>query len=313
MVGLGRDLVRRRTGGGPRAADGAPRHLHRGARRAGRRRGARAARPLTRRSGSRSRDVTSARDLFVVEPGSAADLAGRDPRTRSGIRLARRLAEEDLARVHERLDRLQVRLMADDRRSLARRPAGDGHERQGRHDPARVRPRSRRRRPGDLVRRADRGGARPRLPVADPAAHARPRAASAIFNRSHYEDVVVVRVQRLAPETVWREPLRRRSTRSSASSAEGGDDRQVLPAHLEGRAARAPPRAARRPRQAVEVQPGRPRDRERWDDFQAAYEDALHAMLDRRGAVVRRPGRPQVVPQLGSSDAPRRHARGDGP
>src|SRR5688572_2465287 len=31
-----------------------------------------------------------------------------------------------------------------------------------------------------------------------------PRGAIAIFNRSHYEDVLVVRVRRLVPESVWR-------------------------------------------------------------------------------------------------------------
>ena len=45
--------------------------------------------------------------------------------------------------------------------------------------------------------------ARPRLPLADPPARRPGKGEIAIFNRSHYEDVLVVRVHDLAPKDVW--------------------------------------------------------------------------------------------------------------
>ena len=44
--------------------------------------------------------------------------------------------------------------------------------------------------------------------------------------------------------------------------------------------------------------PGDLESRARWDDYMAAYEDALER-CGRGGALARRPGRSQVVPQLG--------------
>ena len=90
--------------------------------------------------------------------------------------------------------------------------------------------------PGDLLRRPDRDRARPRLPVARPRRHARGPARSAIFNRSHYEDVLVVRVHDLVPKERLVAALRP-DQRLRADALRGGhDDRQVLPAHRPGRA-----------------------------------------------------------------------------
>ena len=106
---------------------------------------------------------------------------------------------------------------------------------------------------------ADARGARPRLPVARPQAHARRKGEIAIFNRSHYEDVLVVRVHDLVPKAVWRSATTR-STRSSELLADDRHDhRQVLPVHRPGRAARAVPGAPRRPDEALEVRARRPR------------------------------------------------------
>ena len=51
---------------------------------------------------------------------------------------------------------------------------------------------------------AQRRGARPRLPVAGPPQHARAGATIGVFNRSHYEDVLIVRVKHLVPKDRWR-------------------------------------------------------------------------------------------------------------
>ena len=58
---------------------------------------------------------------------------------------------------------------------------------------------------------SDRGGAAPRLPVARPCRHAR-QGRIGIFNRSHYEDVLVVRVKELVPESVWQDRYGRSTT-----------------------------------------------------------------------------------------------------
>ena len=50
-------------------------------------------------------------------------------------------------------------------------------------------------------------------------------------------------------------------------------------------------------------------ERKLWDDYQAAFEDALSKTLDGGGAVVRHPGEPQLVPEPGGRDDPGRHAR----
>ena len=73
-------------------------------------------------------------------------------------------------------------------------------------------------------------GARPRLPLAGPPARARARARSAIFNRSHYEDVLVVRVHDLVPEGGLVEALRPDQRLRADAGRERDDDRQVLPA-----------------------------------------------------------------------------------
>ena len=57
--------------------------------------------------------------------------------------------------------------------------------------------------PGLLVQGADPGGARPRLPVARSTSASPGKGEIGIFNRSHYEDVLVVRVHGLVPRRVW--------------------------------------------------------------------------------------------------------------
>ena len=79
----------------------------------------------------------------------------------------------------------------------------------------------------------------------------------AVFDRSHYEDVVAVRVRehRRPPHLVA--PLRDDQPVRGAARRPGHADRQVLLAHLPRRAARAASGAAGRPYQALEVPPRR--------------------------------------------------------
>ena len=74
-----------------------------------------------------------------------------------------------------------------------------------------------------------------------------------VFNRSHYEDVLVVRVKGLVRGGALALAVRLDQRLRAHARARGHDDRQVLPAHLQGRAARALPRAARARGQALQV------------------------------------------------------------
>ena len=68
-----------------------------------------------------------------------------------------------------------------------------------------------------------------------------------IFNRSHYEDVLVVRVHDLVPRAVWSARYDQINAFERDARDERHDDRQVLPVDRSRRAARALPGALRRP------------------------------------------------------------------
>jgi PPK2 family polyphosphate:nucleotide phosphotransferase len=96
-----------------------------------------------------------------------------------------------------------------------------------------------------------------------------------IFNRSHYEDVLVVRVQGLAPEGVWK-PRYRQINDFERLLAETGttilkfflhidkdEQKERLQARLDD------------PTKRWKFRKGDLADRARWDDYTAAYEDVL--------------------------------------
>ena len=96
-----------------------------------------------------------------------------------------------------------------------------------------------------------------------------------IFNRSHYEDVVAVRVRKLAPESVWR-----RRPRHIREFERLLRDEATVPVkvflHI------SPDEQKRRlqerlddPEKRWKFRPEDLDDRRRWDDFQAAYEEVI--------------------------------------
>ena len=113
--------------------------------------------------------------------------------------------------------------------------------------------------PVTVVQGPDARGARPRLPVARPPAHVPRKGEIGIFNRSHYEDVLVVRVHGLVPRSGLVDALRPDQRLRADARRRGHDDRQVLPGDRSRRAARALPGSLRRPDEALEVLDGRPR------------------------------------------------------
>ena len=132
-----------------------------------------------------------------------------------------------------------------------------------------------------------------------------------VFDRSHYEDVLIVRVHELVPKRGLEPALRDDQPVRGVAGRRGDRRRQVLPAHLQGGAEGPAPRPPRQPGQALEVQPQRHRRAAHWEAYQEAYEDALERCNTEPAPWYVVPSRPQVVPQLGDHEPAGRAARGD--
>lgn len=136
-----------------------------------------------------------------VEPGSSARIADRDPDDKLGHDKGE--GEERLERLVDRIDQLQYRLHAEDRRSVLLVLQGldasgkDGVVRRvfDGVNPTGVNVTSFKVPAGPEVRHDYLWRVHAALPA---------RGELGVFNRSHYEDVVAVRMHELAPEDVWR-------------------------------------------------------------------------------------------------------------
>ena len=108
-----------------------------------------------------------------------------------------------------------------------------------------------------------------------------------IFNRSHYEEVIAVRVH---PEWLERQGARHQTGQAflggalrghqrlrAAPRSQQDEDREVLPPRLEGRAEEALSQAATDPRKMWKFNAADVAERAHWDEYMAAYEDALSA------------------------------------
>jgi PPK2 family polyphosphate:nucleotide phosphotransferase len=101
-----------------------------------------------------------------------------------------------------------------------------------------------------------------------------------IFNRSHYEDVLIVRVHNLVPEETWRA----RYAEINAFERELVDDGVLLVKimlHISKDEQRERLRERLEdPTKYWKYNPGDLEERARWDDYQAAYADALTRCAD---------------------------------
>jgi PPK2 family polyphosphate:nucleotide phosphotransferase len=102
-----------------------------------------------------------------------------------------------------------------------------------------------------------------------------------IFNRSHYEDVLVARVHKLVPEKVWRE----RYEHINAFERLLADSSTIilkfyLHISKKEQAARLREREED-PTKSWKLSVGDWKEREYWDDYSAAYEDALNRCATR--------------------------------
>lgn len=217
--------------------------------------------------------MTDFRDLLRADPGAGAILPGIDPRSTPGVE-DRADTEAGTSDLLDRLDSLQERLWVEGTRSLlvvlqamdtggkdgttshvfrAMNPAGvevasfkkPTEEELAHHFLWRIEKRLPH--PGEIV----------------------------IFNRSHYEDVLVVRVHELVPEDVWSARYEE-INEWEARVIEAGttivkvflhisydEQRERLLARLED------------PDKHWKFNEGDIDERARWEDYQAAYEDAI--------------------------------------
>jgi PPK2 family polyphosphate:nucleotide phosphotransferase len=210
---------------------------------------------------------------FRVEPGSTVRLrdadAGRTPGAKSKRGAARRMADN-----LRRLSALQYRLFAERRRAvLIVLQAMDAGGKDGtiRHVMGPINPQSCTVVPFGVPTREELAhDFLWRVHKAVPAA-----GEIGIFNRSHYEDVLVVRVKKLAPKAVWSKRYRQINDFERLLADSGvcvlkfflhvSKDEQLerLKARLDD------------PDKHWKVNPADFDDRGRWDEYVRAYEDVL--------------------------------------
>jgi PPK2 family polyphosphate:nucleotide phosphotransferase len=209
-----------------------------------------------------------------VEPGEPARLADRDPHDDLGLDKERGKALLD--ELNDRLGVLQQRLFAEGTRSVLLVLQGlDASGKDG------------------VIRKVFTGvnplGCRAvsfRAPTSNELAHdylwrvhaqVPARGEVGIFNRSHYEDVVAVRVRGLAPEEVWRRrPGHIRDWERMLVDEGTSLVKVFLNVSREEQRRRLQERLED-PEKRWKFRRGDLDDRARWTDFVAAYEDAITA------------------------------------
>ncbi len=132
-----------------------------------------------------------------------------------------------------------------------------------------------------------------------------------VFDRSHYEDVVVARVRELVEPRTWK---RRYGTINRFEESLVANGTTVVKCFLHISKARVPGPAAPAPGQAgeaVEVQPRRRRLPGRVGTADRGLLGRPRALQQPGCPLARRAGRSQVVPELGDHEHPGRAARGD--
>jgi PPK2 family polyphosphate:nucleotide phosphotransferase len=105
--------------------------------------------------------------------------------------------------------------------------------------------------------------------------HTPARGEIVIFNRSHYEDVLIVRVHKLAPEKVWRKRFAQINDFERLLAEEGTT---LLKFFLHIDADEQKKRLQSRltdPGKRWKFNPGDLKERELWPDYMQAYEDAI--------------------------------------
>jgi PPK2 family polyphosphate:nucleotide phosphotransferase len=212
-------------------------------------------------------------ERFLVQPGTRVDLSDHDPDFTAGFK-KKKEARKALRRNIRELADLQYVLWAEDRHALLIVLQGlDASGKDGtiRHVMSGVNPQ------GCTVTGF-------KVPSAEEADHdflwrihkAVPgKGEIGIFNRSHYEDVLVVRVHSLVPEAVWSQRYEQINAFEGILADNGVT---ILKFFLHISKAEQAERFQARiddPRKHWKVNPRDLDERKLWDDYMTAYEDAL--------------------------------------
>ncbi len=102
-----------------------------------------------------------------------------------------------------------------------------------------------------------------------------PRGEIGVFNRSHYEDVLVVRVRGLVPAAVWRQRYEQINAFERHLDANGVAIVKCFLHISKAEQKRRLDARRRDPEKRWKLAPGDAADRRRWEDYQQAYETAL--------------------------------------
>ncbi|MEW6154003.1 MAG: PPK2 family polyphosphate kinase [Actinomycetota bacterium] len=213
-------------------------------------------------------------ERWLVRPGEQVDLGSVDTRSTAGAPGDKDETSATFADLDVRLAGLQERLWAERRQSLLlvlQAMDAGGKDGTAKH----------------LLRPVHPIGCRAvsfRVPSAEEAAHdflwrvhkrTPAKGEIVVFNRSHYEDVLVVRVHSLVPEEVWRPRYRLISDFEANLAAAGTKVVKVfLHVSREEQARRFHDRLVD-PTKRWKFRAGDLDDRARWDDFRAAYTEAI--------------------------------------
>ena len=213
-------------------------------------------------------------DQYRVQPGTKVDLSEWDPRETNAYTAGKKEAEEELSRLTEQLESLQELLYAENRHKILVVLQGmdtSGKDGAIRHVFEGVNPQG--------VRVASFKVPTPieldhdylwRVHKQTPG-----RGEMVIFNRSHYEDVLVVRVHQLVPEEIWSKRYAQINDFERLLAEEGTtilkfflhiskeEQRERLQARLDD------------PNKHWKFSLGDLKERKLWPEYQKAYQDVL--------------------------------------
>ncbi len=214
------------------------------------------------------------RELWVVKPGSKVDISALDPGDTRGLKGGRNAADAALAKDEVALRELQTRLWAENKRSVLVVLQGtdaSGKDGTVAHVFSGVNPQ------GTWVTSF-------KTPTAEELSHdflwrvhrTVPHAGQiGIFNRSHYEDVLVARVRKLVPKAVWK---RRYTDIVAFESLLAESGTAIIKCCLlisKDEQRRRFEERLKDPQKRWKFQAGDLEDRALWKEYQAAYSEAL--------------------------------------
>jgi PPK2 family polyphosphate:nucleotide phosphotransferase len=213
-------------------------------------------------------------DQYRIKPGSKVDLGKFDPEDKSGWEGSKKDAEKEIGTLCARMDQLQEMLYAESKyRILIVLQAMDTGGKDG-------------------VIRSVFGSLNPqgcrvasfKVPTPPELAHdylwrihqqTPGKGEIVIFNRSHYEDVLVVRVHNLVPREVWQKRYAQISSWEKMLAEEGTTILKFF-LHISKDEQKARLEERRdTPSKQWKFNPGDLKERALWLDYTAAYEDAL--------------------------------------